>query len=717
LAEPTPLHFDRYGRTYQLRIRDARDLESVLDLDSALWIATSAPTSSLNCDREFLAFVDSDGNGRVCCDEVRAAIRWLLKRLSDTSRIGEGTDDVPLAAINDERAEGKALVATARYIIQALNSEPNDRIELARVAGFVQNLDQHPVNGDGVVPPEATDDEDVRRFIEDVLTCVDGSEDRTGRRGLTEDDLGRFMAETAAYVGWVGRADSESGEAAAVMPLGAETPAAYAAFRAVRDKVEDFFTRCDAVQFLGSAYDLAEASPTPGEGERTHGIAATLRLAPLARPNEEGILDLAASVNPAYESEAAALGERAVKPVLGAKTAITRGDWERVTQYFAAHQAWAESQAGASVAHLGVEKLRAYLAGGEAGAVRELLAEDKSVAVEAARARELQKLLLYHRHLLPLVNNFVSFPDLYDLGRRAMFEMGSLVIDGRWLNFAVRVDDLAAHRQTAAGSGMYVVYAELRRADMTTPLSVASVATAGVVGNLAVGKRGVFVDTSGRHYSARVVEIIENPISYQEAVFAPFVRLGRFVAGKIEAISGSAQKELEGRLARVSQGVEAGVQETIREAPQLAAGAPQPAAVAPARDQQAAASRRDLLVGASVSIAALTSAFAFITNQLSGVTGAQILLALAVLVGVVLVPTALVAAVRLSRRDLSAILEGCGWAINARMRLDRRQRRQFTRHPAYPEGATGTPRRHVAVLVAAVLVALVVLVLVRAAVR
>jgi hypothetical protein len=115
-----------------------------------------------------------------------------------------------------------------------------------------------------------------------------------------------------------------------------------------------------------------------------------------------------------------------------------------------------------------------------------------------------------------------------------------------------------------------------------------------------------------------------------------------------------------------------------------------------AREQaaaQASASRRDILLGASVSIAALTSAFAFITKTLAGLQVWQVVVAALVAVGLVLLPTAIVAAVKLRRRDLSAILEGCGWAINARMRLNRRQRKQFTRQEPYPAGATGTPRR------------------------
>jgi hypothetical protein len=290
--------------------------------------------------------------------------------------------------------------------------------------------------------------------------------------------------------------------------------------------------------------------------------------------------------------------------------------------------------------------------------------------------------------------------------------MGSLVIDGRWFNFAVRVADEAEHSKLAKTSGMYVMYVEIVRAGEPERPVVAVPATSGTVGNLCVGKRGVFYDTRGRNYDARVLKIIENPISFREAMVAPFVRLGRFIGGKIEAISGSAERELESQLGKATDKVQNGVQEAVRNAPDVAdtalqAGPEQTSAAQPG----IAASRRDLLVGASVSLAALSSAFAFITKQLSGLSTATIVVALLVVLAVIFLPTAIVAAYKLSRRDLSAILEGCGWAINARMRLNAAQRQQFTHRKPYPEGAVGAPRqrRLIWLLVAAIALALATL--------
>ena len=86
-------------------------------------------------------------------------------------------------------------------------------------------------------------------------------------------------------------------------------------------------------------------------------------------------------------------------------------------------------------------------------------------------------------------------------------------------------------------------------------------------------------------------------------------------------------------------------------------------------------------------------AFAFITKTLSGLSGGQLIAGVFGAAALVAVPVSLIAVLKLRRQDLSALLEGCGWAINARMRFDNVQRRSFTRRPPYPLDATGTPQR------------------------
>jgi hypothetical protein len=47
------------------------------------------------------------------------------------------------------------------------------------------------------------------------------------------------------------------------------------------------------------------------------------------------------------------------------------------------------------------------------------------------------------------------------------------------------------------------------------------------------------------------------------------------------------------------------------------------------------------------------------------------------------VPATISAYYKLSKRDLSAILEGSGWGVNARMKLTKKQASTFTHRPDY----------------------------------
>jgi len=75
------LIFKNYGGSYQLRIQDVQDLEKVQSLDDPHWAATSVPIDRLNCDRVLTSYVDTDKNGRIRTDEVKAALVWLFRFL------------------------------------------------------------------------------------------------------------------------------------------------------------------------------------------------------------------------------------------------------------------------------------------------------------------------------------------------------------------------------------------------------------------------------------------------------------------------------------------------------------------------------------------------------------------------------------------------------------------------------------------------------------
>jgi hypothetical protein len=254
--------------------------------------------------------------------------------------------------------------------------------------------------------------------------------------------------------------------------------------------------------------------------------------------------------------------------------------------------------------------------------------------------------------------------------------MGTLVMDGRRFNFSVKVNDRAEHMRIAKTSSMYVLYVQVASAPDKPKYEVAVPVTAGGKGNLCVGKRGVFYDIAGQECDATVAAIVENPISISEALVSPFQRLGRLLTGKIEAITSAGEKKLD---TAVGTAV-AEAQSSPQKPDGTATAAPSGQAIG------------GILMGGGVAIAALGSAWAFIAKQVSDMRWYVVVVGLVCAMLAVILPTSILAFLKLRRRELSAILEGSGWAINARMRLTRRQGRFFTQRPNYPRHVKGVRR-------------------------
>ena len=687
MAEKKPLRFNRVGKTYQLRIETAEDLQNVLALDDSLWMATSAPRDVFALDAKFLALADTDHDDRIHSNEVKEAIHWLLDALADWSLVQHGADTIPLSAIHPATPAGKRLLRAAGYVLEGLKETDEDTISLEQVRTYMATVLSRPLNGDGVIVPAAADPQ-TRPFVEDAIACTGGTEDAGGKLGIAAEHLDAFVAAIAGHIEWRDAGRIPDGRTTTdIMPLGADTPAAHAVMSRHADKLDLYFEQCGLVRFQSSAaaftgwkradladVDFAESGP----------IREYLGNMPIAQPAGDAVLPLAGElINPAYRAWVAQLADSVLKPVLGGDTeGLSAADWQRVKSVLAPYAAYTAARKGAQVEALPTEKLTQYRDGPFADTVRELIQRDRKVTEKMDAAAELEKLLLYHQNLMELANNFVSFPHLYDPENRAVFEMGSAVLDGRWFNFAVRVDNVKAHSVILKEGKLFTLYLEVTSADTDETFHVAVPVTSGTKGNLSVGKRGVFFDTRGKQYGARVVQMVENPISLGEALAAPFVRMGQLVAGKIEKFSGAAEKGLQTKFDK-------GLKQTAA-APATAAAQPAPQAQQ-ASDAGSRLRPGGMMLGAGVAFAALGSAFAYVTKTLAALKVYQVGLGLLGAVLVVLLPVTGMAIASLRKQDLSALLEGCGWAVNARMRLTRQQRRFFTRTSPYPEDAEGGP--------------------------
>jgi hypothetical protein len=674
--------FRRYGSSFQMRIEDASDLRCVLELDEALWVTTSAPIRTINCDPVFLDLIDTNSDGRIRCSELREAISWLFDHLKDTRSMEAGERSIALSAIRTESEEGQRIIKTATKIFRRLDSAGSPRISLEKVRAIKKEEEGRAVSEAGIVLPQAAEEKygsRVRDFLSDVISSLGGDPHPGGSRGVSLPNLEKFLNEARTYLEWLTKVSQSSGE-----PLGDKPAAAYSLLESLRDKLDEYFALCDAVRLSPEIADLL--SPRVSDLEKLdftvpETVESLLVKAPLSPPREDGVFRFDDRANPFYAEKLEAFRSQIFEPAEGQQHEMTRVQWMRIKGKFASYRNWLGSKPATRVESLGAQKLKSYLEDPiYEEAARSLIDESKTTAFVLDNIRLLEKLVLYQAYLIPFSNSFVSFPDLYNPERRALFERGTLVIDGRHYNLSIQVHDRSQHAKATQTSNMMVLYVEVGSKTNGGAHEVAVPVTSRGRGNLHVGKRGIFLETDGRELDANVVQIVENPISLSEAMVAPFQRLARVITGKFEKITTAAEEKLDS----------AGGETVTKMYTALETTPPAPTPMTPSPIPALGG----LVAGGGIALAAVGSSAAFMAKTLAGLSWTSLLVGLVAAVSAVIVPASIVAALKLRKRDLSTILEASGWAINARMRLTRSQARFFTRVPDYPAGARGIRRRY-----------------------
>ena len=672
-------HFERYGHSYHLQIESAEDLKRVLELDEALWVATNAPIHTINADRTFLELLDSDGDQHVRSAEVKQAIRWLFEHLRDTSGVIAGNTNIVPEAIQIDDPEGRRINSSMLKIFRRYNIPEGTEIRLETVREIKREEEKGGIDTAGIVLPAAAPDDESREFLEDILNTVGGELHESGEKGVTREALERFFEEIRVYHAWLVQAKIPEGqESSPSMPFGEDTPRLYAILAKIQKKITQYFMLCEAIRISPAVADQLKSRVNrinDIDFSDSQKIGDFLESEPIAWQTPDSCLNFEGTINPFYAEALEQFRVEVLPKALGESPATLSGEeWDRVRQQFAAYQSWFDSKPAVSVDQLPPEKIRIYLDNEEKRNLAiSLIQESYKTAFVLDNLHLLEKLILFQAYLIPFVNSFVSFPYLYDPEGRALFEMGTLIMDGRHFTMSVKVPNREQHIALSSSSNMFVLYVEICEREGEPLYEIAVPVTSGVRGNLQVNKRGIFQDIYGRNLHARIVHIVENPISFLEALSAPFKRLGKAITSKLDEISSKAEQNLQSFNTEAMSSMSAELKKIE-------------SATATQRARQSAGG---ILAGGSIAVAALSSSFAFITKTFAGLSWGIIFGGLLVGLLAVMLPSAIVAYSKLSKRDLSCILEGAGWGLNARMQLTHKQAVTFTLTPPYPENSSG----------------------------
>ncbi len=672
--------FYRAGGLDQVRLDNADDLLNLPSLDKKLWVALSCPVKGLEFDEKTLAMIDTDGDGRVRVPEILGAIDFSKARLKSLDSIVAGGDSLALTALNDQTPEGKALIAAARQILGNLGKADATAVTLAEVADTATFLKQTKFNGDGIVPASAASDDATKAVIEEIIKTHGGETDRSGAPGVNTAKVDAFFAELTAFDAWVKKSESAAAE---ILPLGDKTAAASAAVKAVKAKVDDFFARCRLAAFDSRALTAVNRQEVEYLAIAAKDMTITADEVsgfPLARVEPGKALPLKDGVNPAWADKISAFQAAAVAPLLGAATtSLTVEQWTSLGAKLAAYDAWVGAKPATKIEGLGLDRIRALLAGPTKATLAELITQDKAVEADFNAIGQLEKTLRLTRDFHRLLLNFVSFKDFYDPDRAAIFQVGTLFLDARGCDLCVRVEDGGKHASLASLSKNYLAYCDLTRKGCEK-FQIAAVFGNGDSDNLMVGRNGIFYDRKGQDWDATITKIIENPISVRQAFWAPYKKLVRLIEEQVAKRAAAADAEANDKIAAAAVA-------TANADKHVAAAAK------PAEKPEPKKIDVGTVAALGVAFGAIGTAFATLGGYLTGVLDRpfwQICLAVFGLLMLISGPSMLIAWLKLRQRNLGPILDANGWAVNGRVKVPVSLGRDLTKIAELPEGSIPT---------------------------
>ncbi|HEY6839368.1 MAG TPA: hypothetical protein VI389_11535, partial [Geobacteraceae bacterium] len=305
-------------------------------------------------------------------------------------------------------------------------------------------------------------------------------------------------------------------------------------------------------------------------------------------------------------------------------------------------------------AQLGVERLRHWGEEGVEAALARLIEADLELEQDFAAIVEVEKLTRCCRDLMTLANNFISFRDFYGGRGKAIFQAGTLYLDGRSFELCVRVEDVTKHAVLAALSRVYLVYCDCVRTGGEEKMTVAAAVTNGDSDQLCIGRNGVFYDRQGRDWDATIVRIIDHPISIRQAFWAPYKRIGRMVGEQVQKMAAARSKAAEEKAA-------ASTMQTGQKKEEAKGAAPQHFDVG---------KFAGIFAAIGLAVGAIGTALASVVTGFFRLSWWQMPLAILGVMVLISGPSVIIASFKLHRRNLGPLLDANGWAVNTRARIN-----------------------------------------------
>ena len=659
--------FHRIGGLDQVTLRTAEELRHIGELDPKLWVTLSCPSAGLEFDACTLALIDADKDGRIRIPEVVEAVEWVCGILKDPAIIVDSDEILPLDAINTDDEQGARIRATAGRMLESLDKADSDGMSQQDVEQVVAFASEQSFNGDGILPPLPEFDADIVSFIEDAMAVIGAVNDASGKPGIDGPIADAFMEELRAWKDW------KRSLAEVSASLGEDSAETWNLIQEFRDKINDYFLRCDLASYSPDALASLNADEQLIASSEHGGITSLcLKDLPLARIGEGRPLSLSSGLNPSWREPMERFFAK-VNARLSLPGSMTREEWRALCLTFQPFDAALAAkpvptevvvsiEPASSIDQLSDERVESILSGDVRERFAELVRRDLAVPISAEDIGAVERLVLYYRHLYRLLMNFTSFFDFYSLRKDAAFLAGVLYIDGRSCRLCLPVEDVATHSALANYSEICLLYCACQRTEKDATggevekiIHIVGAMTAGDSDMLLDGRHGVFVDNTGLDWDATLVKVITKPIGLKQALWQPYKRLGRMVSDQIAKFAGAKQDQ-----------VSAAMSKKVDEVSQAVSVGKPPVSGQPFDIGKSVG----IFAAIGLALGAIGTAVASIANALFALNWWQF--PLVVLGAFVLVsgPSVVMAWVKLRRRTLGPLLEASGWAVNGQVPIN-----------------------------------------------
>ena len=650
--------FVNIGGSFRVEISSGEDLAHLEDLDPKMWTVLSCPTTGLEISDKSLKYMDCDGDGKIRVNDVVAVSKWITSLLKDNDLLLNNSDHIDIRNINTTGEEGKKLYNSAKQILQNLGKE-GTVISLADTADITAIFAKTRFNGDGIITTATADDDILKATIATIAATMGTATDRSGEQGVAAEQIEAFYTALAEYNAW--------SNAMPQMPFGDKTDAVEEAYNALDQKMRDFFMRSKLAAFSPSstaALDIQTSSIEAISAENLADKSADIAAYPLTHVSGKAEIDINAPINPAWDKYFQTIKKTAIDGC----SAITEEVWDAIAAKLAEYTAWKAAKAGVAVEGLGMDNIKAFIEQDSKADLLDLVAQDLAVKEESENIEMVDRFLYIFRDFYRLVRNFVTLHDFYDKNKetKAIFQCGKLIIDQRECHFCMRVSDAASHSASAASSGMYLLYCDCTTKTKPGKMQIVATVTVGDIGELAVGKNGIFYDNDGLEWDAVITKIIDNPINISQSFWSPYRRLATAVENLIN--KSAADKDAK-MMSKMTEGLDnVSAKAKALETPPAPGAAPT-APATPAAPPFDIAKFAGIFAALGMAVGMIGTALTSIFKGLFALKWWQVIMLFAGIIMVVSGPAMVMAWLKLRRRNIAPLLNANGWAVNAMSKI------------------------------------------------